>query len=369
MITEIVSSSFKKIASMSSNSKNNSKSNSLINQDIWTNNIKQDPKKFKERFSALKETTTKGNVTQTKAKKNVKMKTIQKIKKNEDYSEDEMDESVTVTMPKNNVNAIRQSTGQNYKEQKGKKIKKQISNNVPPTMIPQNTNKNFQMTNINVNNQFFTQNIPMNTMPHQEMNFININIAPGNGRFTQNIYMNFPNANIQPITNVNTNNIMVNQVNSYTNNKINLDNIIIGKDKRTTLMLRNIPNKYTLNNIVDEIGCAFWGKYDCINLPIDYETKLNLGYAFINFTDPLHIIHFFSKFHMKKWSRYKSEKKMDMTYADKQGKKDITLKAENNYFPQDDPRFDFKMLKPLIEIPNVSYNIYITHKLELFRFF
>lgn len=354
MIMEIVSINIIKIASMSSNSENNSKSNSLINQEIWTNNIKQDPKKFKERFSALKETKTapKGNIVQAKGKKIGKMKPIQKMKKNEDYSEDEMDESVTVSMPKNNV---RQSTNSNYKEQKVKKIKKPIANNIP-SMKPQN----------NVNGQFYpTQNIPMNmnTMPPQEFNFININIAPGTGRFTQNIYMNFPNANIQPITNVNTNNIMINQpqnYNSYTNNKINLDNIIIGKDKRTTLMLRNIPNKYTLNNIVDEIGCAFWGKYDCINLPIDYETKLNLGYAFINFTDPMHIIHFFSKFHMKKWSRYKSEKKMDMTYADKQGKKDITLKAENNYFPQDDPRFDFKMLKPLIEIPNVSL-IYLTY--------
>ena len=121
-------------------------------------------------------------------------------------------------------------------------------------------------------------------------------------------------------------------------NKINLDNIIIGTDKRTTLMLRNIPNKY--------------------NLPIDYETKLNLGYAFINFTDPLHIIHFFSKFHLKKWSRYKSEKKMDMTYADKQGKKDITLKAENNYFAQDDKRFDFKALRPYIEIPCSYYDFF-----------
>ena len=43
--------------------------------------------------------------------------------------------------------------------------------------------------------------------------------------------------------------------------------------------------------------------------------------------------------------------KMDMTYADKQGKKDITLKAENNYFAQDDKRFDFKALRPYIEIP------------------
>lgn len=116
-------------------------------------------------------------------------------------------------------------------------------------------------------------------------------------------------------------------------------------------MVRNIPNKYTLINVVDEIGSLFWGKYDCVSLPIDYDTKLNLGYAFVNFTDPLHIIQFYVKFHFKKWSRYKSEKKMDMTYADKQGRKDISLKADNNYFPEDDKRFDFTSFRPLIEIP------------------
>ena len=121
----------------------------------------------------------------------------------------------------------------------------------------------------------------------------------------------------------------LNQCAPIKGNKINLDNIIIGTDKRTTL----------------------------INLPIDYETKLNLGYAFINFTDPAYNS-FFSKFHLKKWSRYKSEKKMDMTYADKQGKKDITLKAENNYFAQDDKRFDFKALRPYIEIPCSYYDFF-----------
>ena len=62
--------------------------------------------------------------------------------------------------------------------------------------------------------------------------------------------MNFPpGSNFPPITNVN-NNIMI--TTNPANKKINLNNIIIGKDKRTTLMLRNIPNKYTLHNIVDE---------------------------------------------------------------------------------------------------------------------
>ncbi len=56
--------------------------------------------------------------------------------------------------------------------------------------------------------------------------------------------------------------------------KIVLENIIMQKDKRTTLMLRNIPNKYTLQNLVDEIinnNPTFAGKFDYINLPIDYE--------------------------------------------------------------------------------------------------
>lgn len=61
----------------------------------------------------------------------------------------------------------------------------------------------------------------------------------------------------------------------YLDFKVNLINIITGKDKRTTIMLRNIPNKYTLQNLVDEINSIFVGKYDYINLPIDFEVLLN----------------------------------------------------------------------------------------------
>lgn len=57
----------------------------------------------------------------------------------------------------------------------------------------------------------------------------------------------------------------------YQDFKVNLINVISGKDKRTTIMLRNIPNKYTLQNLVDEINSIFVGKYDFINLPIDFE--------------------------------------------------------------------------------------------------
>lgn len=48
-----------------------------------------------------------------------------------------------------------------------------------------------------------------------------------------------------------------------------LDNII--KDGRTTIMLRNIPNKYTRDMILEEIDMFnFKKKYDFFYLPIDY---------------------------------------------------------------------------------------------------
>lgn len=57
-------------------------------------------------------------------------------------------------------------------------------------------------------------------------------------------------------------------------NKINLENIISNKDKRTTVMIRHIPNKYTLSNLVDELNSAgFLGKYDYVNLPVDHEVR------------------------------------------------------------------------------------------------
>ena len=69
---------------MSSNSKN-SKSNSFIsNKEIWTNDIKQDPKKFTERFSALKETkglnTNSISSNQKQQKGSIKGKQVQPVK-------------------------------------------------------------------------------------------------------------------------------------------------------------------------------------------------------------------------------------------------------------------------------------------------
>lgn len=52
-----------------------------------------------------------------------------------------------------------------------------------------------------------------------------------------------------------------------------IENIISGKDKRTTVMLRNIPLKYTIQNLIDELNISFAGKFDFINMPTNSEVR------------------------------------------------------------------------------------------------
>jgi hypothetical protein len=100
------------------------------------------------------------------------------------------------------------------------------------------------------------------------------------------------------------------------------------KEKRTTIMIRHIPNKYTIQSILEEINLDFANKFDLFYLPIDYQNHCNLGFAFINFVDPMHIVQFYDTFRGKKWKKFNSEKICELAFAKFQGKKDLIAHFE-----------------------------------------
>ncbi|KAL3500957.1 hypothetical protein ACH5RR_035406 [Cinchona calisaya] len=120
--------------------------------------------------------------------------------------------------------------------------------------------------------------------------------------------------------------------------ELDIDRIARGEDKRTTLMIKNIPNKYTSKMLLAAIDERHRGTYDFIYLPIDFKNKCNVGYAFINMTDPSLIIPFHQAFNGKKWEKFNSEKVASLAYARIQGKAALIAHFQNSSLMNEDKR-------------------------------
>lgn len=126
---------------------------------------------------------------------------------------------------------------------------------------------------------------------------------------------------------------------------LNIDDVRSGADPRTSLMVRNIPNKYTQQMLLSEFAEGGHGtdKIDFFYLPIDFKNRCNRGYAFVNFVDAPDIVPFHERYNGRRWRVFNSDKICDITYARIQGKAAMTKRFQNSALMEKDDEY-----KPLV---------------------
>ncbi|KAG5521736.1 hypothetical protein RHGRI_034082 [Rhododendron griersonianum] len=115
--------------------------------------------------------------------------------------------------------------------------------------------------------------------------------------------------------------------------ELDVDRIMRGEDNRTTLMIKNIPNKYVVPNYLFILFPRVFQMFFSSD-----ENKCNVGYAFINMTDPSMIIPFYQAFNGKKWEKFNSEKVATLAYARIQGKVALIAHFQNSSLMNEDKR-------------------------------
>ncbi|KAF8096388.1 hypothetical protein N665_0309s0015 [Sinapis alba] len=126
------------------------------------------------------------------------------------------------------------------------------------------------------------------------------------------------------------------------------------RDPRTTLMIKNIPNKYSqklmlnmLDNHCIHINEAIieerdeqvahrdkpFSSYDFVYLPMDFNNKCNVGYGFVNMTSPEAAWRLYKAFHLQRWEIFNSRKICQVTYARVQGLEDLKEHFKSSKFP------------------------------------
>jgi hypothetical protein len=126
---------------------------------------------------------------------------------------------------------------------------------------------------------------------------------------------------------------------------LDINSVESGQDTRTSLMVRNIPNKYTQQMLLSELTVNGHGpgKIDFFYLPIDFKNRCNRGYAFINFVDYRDIVPFHHQYFGQHWKVFNSDKICDITYARIQGKVAMLKRFENSALMEKDDEY-----KPLV---------------------
>lgn len=111
----------------------------------------------------------------------------------------------------------------------------------------------------------------------------------------------------------------------------------------TCEQVRNIPNKYNQQMLLEEVNNRHQGTYDFFYLPIDFKNRCNVGYCFVNFLDPKYIVPFVEEFNGQRWRSFNSEKVCAVSFARIQGRSAMVARFQNSSLLDKDEEY-----KPLL---------------------
>ena len=167
-----------------------------------------------------------------------------------------------------------------------------------------------------------------------KINFPSVKTFPKSTKNSNNSLNKFSksgviNNNLIKNNNINFQNMEIKENKDNSKYSIKIEDIINGKDKRTSVRIMNIPIKYTVDDLIKKIDLTMgfndetiFRNYDLFYLPMSKNSPKNLGYAFINFIHPLCIIDFYNKLKGLKWKN--EHKECQISYAKFQGKEELS---------------------------------------------
>ena len=161
--------------------------------------------------------------------------------------------------------------------------------------------------------------------------------------------------NKNSINNINNNIIYIEKEKEFEPN-VDIRKVLSLEDKRNTIMIKNIPNKFTREKLLELIDKNFASTYDLFILPKDGNKNRNFGYAFINFISSYSIPYFYFVFNGKKWAETNSQKVCEITYSKIQGRNELISHYPNKIIFFND-KMDVKNGNKFF-IPNEYLNLF-----------
>ena len=108
-------------------------------------------------------------------------------------------------------------------------------------------------------------------------------------------------------------------ISDYSQNEdfaIDIEKIFRGEETRTSIMVRNIPCRYTKNEIKKDFEQDHMNHFNDLRLPMDRVTpKTNLAYCFLNMRHPIFVADFIHDKNNYRWPKYSSDKAIAFTFA------------------------------------------------------